>query len=577
MGRPAAAEVAKAAVKAAAEGWRIIPRPLLETILNNYALHHRVPQPVVLHGPRGVGKTSLLLHRLLPEWNKGPHVAAYVDLAGDPSATRPWASFSAASALPALGALRGRLERELEALVDHGVRRGTIGSRDVFTALNKWHGLDTALRRIIGPGRLSKKDEAASASALWSKALLAFSVRIGTGEINVSLAVAEEKAMVTSGTRKYSMDEVAYMREAVTSLKLAKEVIGMHQEWRREAMKHLNWTGGFSRSLANSSTDWPCILLDILSAAAEVDFFQPKLVINNVDVLRKAIFSDDSTVSAAVYHDSFIWRLIALGANDRCLPVILVTSDSYYSYQAFIDFGFPDIFISRETFGWTHQEAKLHMVSQFFSESEWKVIDEVLGPNPRQLSELYMLKKSSYYLEVMRDGSSNFEDVVDAYLAYLQVTVVNPAMESVLVILQKFASDVRTGTVPIDRLHFGAPWRHPPHTDDPVASLKWAKIQLMDFVQSFVNVEFGVNFLADDSLEILDDPSIVAMLEVGLLYKQRDPSFIRPITRGIQRCLARWLVQQKMQMRFGERVTYLWQGVMRGRSYRHLMKEIGYK
>ncbi|RWW60214.1 hypothetical protein BHE74_00032801, partial [Ensete ventricosum] len=49
----------------------------------------------------------------------------------------------------------------------------------------------------------------------------------------------------------------------------------------------------------------------------------------------------------------------------------------YYSFQAFIDFGFPDIFISRE----------------------WKVIDEVLGPNPRQLSELYMLKNSSYYLE----------------------------------------------------------------------------------------------------------------------------------------------------------------------------------
>ncbi|RWW37760.1 hypothetical protein BHE74_00057086 [Ensete ventricosum] len=276
MGRPAAADLAKAAVKAAAEGWRIIPRPLLETILNNYALHHRVTQPVVLHGPRGVGKTSLLLHRLLPEWNKGPHVTAYVDLAGDPSATRPWASFSAASALPALGALRGRLEREIEALVDHGVRRGTIGSRDVFTALNKWHGLDTALRHIIGPSRLSKRDEAASASALWSKALFAISARIGTGEIDASLVVAEEKAMVPGGTRKYSMEEVAYMREAVASLKLAKEVIGMHQEWRREAVRHLNWTGGFSRSLANSSTDWPCILLDILSAAAEVDFFQVK-------------------------------------------------------------------------------------------------------------------------------------------------------------------------------------------------------------------------------------------------------------------------------------------------------------
>ncbi|RRT75873.1 hypothetical protein B296_00002813 [Ensete ventricosum] len=362
MGRPAAADLAKAAVKAAAEGWRIIPRPLLETILNNYALHHRVTQPVVLHGPRGVGKTSLLLHRLLPEWNKGPHVTAYVDLAGDPSATRPWASFSAASALPALGALRGRLEREIEALVDHGVRRGTIGSRDVFTALNKWHGLDTALRHIIGPGRLSKRDEAASSSALWSKALFAFSARIGTGEIDASLAVAEEKAVVPGGTRKYSMEEVAYMREAVASLKLAKEVIGMHQEWRREAVRHLNWTGGFSRSLANSSTDWPCILLDILSAAAEVDFFQVK---------KGHIF----------------------------FPHWFLPFRFYYSFQAFIDFGFPDIFISRETLGWTHQEAKLHMVSQFFSESEWKVIDEVLGPNPRQLSELYMLKNSSYYLE----------------------------------------------------------------------------------------------------------------------------------------------------------------------------------
>lgn len=76
-------------------------------------------------------------------------------------------------------------------------------------------------------------------------------------------------------------------------------------------------------------------------------------------------------------------------------------------------------------------------------------------------------------------------------------------MESVLVILQKFASDVRAGTVPIDRLHFGAPWRHPPHTDDPVASLKWAKIQLMDFVQSFVNVEFGVRDLIIHSLLLL--------------------------------------------------------------------------
>jgi hypothetical protein len=73
-----------------------------------------------------------------------------------------------------------------------------------------------------------------------------------------------------------------------------------------------------------------------------------------------------------------------------------------------------------------------------------------------------------------------------------QVSVVNPAMENALKMLQKFASDVREGKVPENRLSFGAPWRHPPRDDNPDLSYKWAKIQLMDFIQSFVNTEFGV-------------------------------------------------------------------------------------
>jgi len=124
---------------------------------------------------------------------------------------------------------------------------------------------------------------------------------------------------------------------------------------------------------------------------------------------------------------------------------------------------------------------------------------------------------------------------------------VNPAMEEALQMLQKFAADVHEGKVPENRLSFGAPWRHPPRDDNPDLSYKWAKIQLMDFVQSFVNTEFGVNYLADDSLEILDDPAAVAMMEVGLLYQQRDPSFMRPVTRGIQRCLARWFVPRHLR------------------------------
>lgn len=372
-----------------------------------------------------------------------------------------------------------------------------------------------------------------------------------------------------------SMEERAYMQEAMAALRVAKEVLGMQEGWRKEAVREMNRTGRFSRPLANSATDWPCLLLDVLSGAAEEDFFQPKLVLNNVDVLRKATCEDETMVPAAMYHDSFIWRVIALGANEQCLPVIMSTSDGYYSSQAFVDFGFPNIFISRETFGWTPQEAKLHMVSEFFNEQEWKVVDEVLGPNPRLLSEIHMLKQKVNDPGGFHD--TNIEEIIDTYLAHLQVSVVNPAMQTALSMVQKFASDVREGKIPENRLCFGAPWRHPPRTDDPDISHKWAKIQLMDFVQSFVKTEFGLNYLADDSLEILDDPAAVAMMEVGLLYQQRDPSFVRPITRGVQRCIARWLVQQRLELSLQESISYLWQRLMRGRSYRHLMKEVGYK
>jgi len=70
--------------------------------------------------------------------------------------------------------------------------------------------------------------------------------------------------------------------------------------------------------------------------------------------------------------------------------------------------------------------------------------------------------------------------------------MVNPAMDKALSLLQKFALDAHNGKIPKDRLRFGAPWRHPPCTDDPVRLLEWAKIQLVDFVQSLVNAEFGV-------------------------------------------------------------------------------------
>uniref|UniRef100_A0ACD5U5F9 Uncharacterized protein n=1 Tax=Avena sativa TaxID=4498 RepID=A0ACD5U5F9_AVESA len=280
-------------------------------------------------------------------------------------------------------------------------------------------------------------------------------------------------------------------------------------------------------------------------------------------------------VPAAMYHDNLISRLTAFGASEQCLPVFMSTSDGYYSSQAFIDFDSPNIFISRETFGWTQEEAKLHMVSEFFSEKEWEVLEKILGTNPRHLSEIYMLKQKASGSEVLHD--TNIEEIIDLYLAHLQVSVVNPAMQTALGMVQKFASDVREGKIPENRLTFGAPWRHPPRNDNPDASYKWAKIQLMDFVQSFVNTEFGLNYLADDSLEILDDPAAVAMMEVGLLYQQKEPSLIRPITRGIQRCLARWLAEQRLELNLQESISFLWKRAICGRSYRHLMKEVDYK
>ncbi|CAK9172838.1 unnamed protein product [Ilex paraguariensis] len=382
------------------KAWKIIPRPLLETILNNHVQHHRVPQPLILHGPRGVGKTTLILERLLENWNKGPHITGYVDFAQSIEGYHPihgqsfpWGSWFNCPP-PALPNLRTQLEETLESMTHKAIKLGTISSHQIFTTLSKWHHLNTALKRIIQSTNSNSSSKAlsdkVSSSNLWDQAVFALSARVNAQEIERLLGLGEKGKSV-------GMDEASYYKEAFVALKLAKEVIRVQQGWRANAIKELNRKGGFSRSLATSATDWPSLLLELLSAAAEIDYFQPKLVLNNVDVLRNAVLTDDSTVCASMYHDSLIWRIIALGANERCLPIILVSSDSYYSYRAFLDFGFPDIFISRETFGWTPQEAKMHMVADYFSHSEWNVIVEVLGPNPRHLFELFALKQSNYY------------------------------------------------------------------------------------------------------------------------------------------------------------------------------------
>jgi hypothetical protein len=78
------------------------------------------------------------------------------------------------------------------------------------------------------------------------------------------------------------MEETAYMQEAMAALRVAKELLRMQEGWRKEALREMNRTGRFSRPLVNSATDWPCLLLDVLSGAAEVDFFQVEFCVISV-------------------------------------------------------------------------------------------------------------------------------------------------------------------------------------------------------------------------------------------------------------------------------------------------------
>ncbi|GJR36998.1 hypothetical protein Tco_1212682 [Tanacetum coccineum] len=304
----------------------------------------------------------------------------------------PWGSWSNCEK-PELNTLKNDLESCLEKMAENGVILGLLRT------LKKWHCLDTVLEKIMGVDKgvvaskrgLSRK---VNTLGLWDKAIHVLSVRLSAGE----------KDGVLRGRQKggdLSVEEGLFYKEGLVALRLAKEVIRVQQGFRANAVKHLNETGGFSRSLANSATDWPFLLLELLSGAAQADYFQ--------------------------------------------------------------------------TFGWTTQQAKVHMVPDYFSQSEWDLIVEVLGPMHDIFLRYTPLNRAVITRrKLMSDKESTFEDIIDAYLAYLQVTVVNPAMDRALPLLQKFALDAQKGKIPKDKLRFGAPW----------------------------------------SREIFDDPSVNAMIEV---------------------------------------------------------------
>lgn len=124
--------------------WRIFPRPLLESVLNNHCQHHRVSQPLFLHGPRGVGKRTII-RRLVDEWKKVPHRIEDIDF--HHSGSLPSWTFSESPL--SLRVLRSQLEGSLESLIRTGVELGCIGGEQVYITLKKWHGIDGALLQFL--------------------------------------------------------------------------------------------------------------------------------------------------------------------------------------------------------------------------------------------------------------------------------------------------------------------------------------------------------------------------------------------------------------------------------------------
>lgn len=220
---------------------------------------------------------------LLDKWNTGPHVTAYVDFAESikdhhpkHGCAFPWASWSNCPP-PPLSLLRIQLEDSLEELSKRGIMLGKISSHQIYTTLNKWHNLTTAIERICGIKddnlRINSKRDGdkrrkrkVSAVVAASRALLLWDMAVGRRSVRLN---AKE-----SMGRDVSLPEDSYYREAMAALELAKEILKVQQGWRVNAIKHLNETGGFSKQLAHSATDWPCLLLELLSDAAEVDYFQ---------------------------------------------------------------------------------------------------------------------------------------------------------------------------------------------------------------------------------------------------------------------------------------------------------------
>ncbi|KAH8941853.1 hypothetical protein BDL97_14G066900 [Sphagnum fallax] len=590
--------------------WRIVRRTILDMELHKYARTSVVPQALILHGPRGVGKRTTV-EGLLQEWRKLPHAVAYVDLelcgnaAHKGSNLHPWMLGTGSQTLndncdgtrdSCLGRIREHLEQALESLAVEAVELGCLRSQNVLEWLQDHHSIDHSLSQFLqlqeAGGKLSDVSRVGSTKQMWHEALKQMSDASSAGDTSTSIVTTSNKRdrrslleyaakLDASGSaeviqpltrKKGQVAKLDVKRKAVLSLSLAKQLLQMQEGWRTAAGSARRSRGAIPKGAADAAVSWPMLLINLLSWATQENRFQPKLVINAMDVMRNAAV-DQGGVDGAAYHDSLLMKVVTMGVTQGCLPIILVSSDSYYSWQIGEDFGDNNVFVSCEFFGWTAKEAAVHLVPDFFTADDWKVVADVLGPNPQHLVELHTIQQSQSFIEQVKSNDSvNIEDCIDIYLAYIQVTVVDPAMDAAVALLENFADKAIRGNIDSQLLQHGAPWRHPPkvYNNSREKQQHWAQLQLMDCIEALAYTEFGVNYLGG-GLELLDDPAALALLQVGLLYQQRASPYIRPTSRCILRCLVRWLVRKKFGLSVADRLRYKWHRVVQGRSYRHLM------
>ncbi|KAL9677516.1 hypothetical protein QQ045_005748 [Rhodiola kirilowii] len=110
---------------------------------------------------------------------------------------------------------------------EKGIRLGSISSRQIFTTMQKWHGLNTSLRHILQANSNSSSNlrtcvpRKASTSALWDRVVFTLSARLNAKEIDRVLGIGVEGGM----SMAIPLDKPSYFREAVVALRLAKEVI----------------------------------------------------------------------------------------------------------------------------------------------------------------------------------------------------------------------------------------------------------------------------------------------------------------------------------------------------------------